>query len=255
MVEVWPDRLVQPVRTREDLQREGEVVDTVIEGLLGEWLADRIPRLAGVAHRRFRTVPAEDFEQELWSRAWRRKIQLAKYLRDGNEPYIWRELNAAATRLGKEDERYRRAVKAAQEGYKTIDEQFYSAGTLSLVLPVLVEAEWDVPSAVAHASQQTDAAGVHISGNEEAQGNYQVILMDVSTGFSLLRRNDQKILEAWFGCGDEDTEQGRWDRQGLASSMGLTYDAFRKRKDRALRQLQRELGGEDPWRRQDREAA
>lgn len=230
-------------------------MDTVIPGPLGEWLADRIPTVARMAHRRFRTVPTEDFEQEMWSRAYRRKAQLAKNLRDGNEAYIWRELNAAATRLGKEDDRYRRACKAAQEGYKTIDEQFYSAGLLSIVLPVLAEAEWDVPSAVANASHQTDAAGVHISGNEEAQGNYQVILMDVSNGFAELRRNDQKILEAWFGCGDEDTEQGRWDRQGLASSMGLTYDAFRIRKDRALRKLQRELGGEDPWRKQDREAA
>ena len=229
-------------------------MDTV-EGPLGEWLADRIPKLARIAHHRFRTVPAEDFEQEMHARAYRRRAQLAKHLRDGNEAYVWRELNAAATRLGKEDDRYRRACKAAAEGYKTIDEQFYSAGMLALVLPVLVESEWDVPAAVANASQQTDAAGVHISGSEEAQGNYQVILMDVANGFVMLNRGDQKLLEAWFGCGDEDTEQGRWDRQGLASSMGLTYEAFRKRKDRALRKLQSELGGEDPWRKQDREAA
>lgn len=227
-----------------------------VPGLLGEWLADRIPKLASLAHKRFPTVPAEDFEQEIWARAVRRKPKLALHLRDGNEAYIWRELNAAATRLGKEDDRYRRACKAAQAGYRPADEQFYSTGLLALTLPVLIAAEWDVPNAVANASHQTDAAGVHISGDDPAaQGNYQVILMDVSAAFSGLPRGDQKLLEAYYGAGDEDTEQGRWDRHGVASSMGMTYEAFKGRAHRALRRLQAQLGGEDPWRRQDREAA
>jgi len=227
-----------------------------LEGPLGEWLADRVPRLAAMAHQRFTTVPVDDFEQEIWARAIRREKQLAKYLRDGTEAYIWRELNAAATRLGKEDDRYRRACKAVAAGYKPHDEQFYSTGLLAIVLPVLIEAEFDVATAVANASHQTDAAGVHISGDDPAaQGNYQLILMDVSAAFEGLSRGDQKILEAYYGAGDEDTEQGRWDRQGIASSMGMTYEAFKQRAHRSVRKLQAELGGADPWRKQDREAA
>jgi hypothetical protein len=229
---------------------------TAIHGPLGEWLEDRIPKLAGTAHRRFPTVPVQDFEQEIWLRAYKRKLQLAKHLREGKEAFIWRELNAAATRLGKEDDRYRRACKAAAAGYKVIDEQFYSAGVLAQVLPALIEAEWDVATAVANASHQTDAAGVHISSDDPAaQGNYMVILMDVCAAFGRLTRGERRFLEVYYGAGDEDTEQGRWDRQGLASSMGLTYEAFRKRAHRALRKLQGELGGEDPWRKRDREAA
>lgn len=229
---------------------------TAITGPLRDWLEDRIPKLAAQAHRRFPTVPADDFEQEVWLRAHGRKHRLAQYLRGGNEAYVYRELNAAATRLGKEDDRYRRACKAAAAGYRTDDEQFYSTGLLGVVLPVLIAAEFDVASAVANASHQTDAAGVHISGDDPAaQGNYQVILMDVSGAFQRLRRGEQKMLEAYYGAGDEDTEQGRWDRHGLASSMGLTYEAFKGRAYRALRKLQAELGGADPWRKQDREAA
>ena len=230
-------------------------MDTVIPGPLGEWLADRIPKVARMAHRRFPTVPMEDFEQEMWLRAFNRKTRLAEFLRKDQEAYIWRELNAAATRLGKEDDRYRRACKAAAEGYRAVDEQFYSTGLLALVLPVLIGADWDVSAAVASASNQTDSAGVFIHGDQSAQGNYQVILMDVCAGFAGLKGGDQRLLEAYYGCGSEETEQGRWDRQGIASTMGLTYEAFRQRAYRALRRLQRELGGEDPWRKQDREAA
>jgi hypothetical protein len=232
------------------------MVNPEFTGQLGDWLADRVPRLAELAHRRFPQVPKEDFYQELWLRAHSHHLKLAKFLKDGNDGYAWRDLNKAVTRLGKEDDRYRRAVKAAREGYRTVDEQFYSTGMLAMVLPALIEAEFNVAEAVANASQQTDAAGVHISGDDpDSQGNYAAILVDVCTAFHGLRKGDQNIIAAYYGAGDEDTEQGRWDRHGLASSMGITYEAFKQRAYYALRKLQDELGGEDPWRRQDREAA
>jgi hypothetical protein len=225
-------------------------------GQLGDWLADRVPRLAELAHRRFPQVPKEDFLQELWLRAHTHHLKLARFLREDNDGYAWRELNRAAIRLGKEDDRYRRAVKAAREGYRTVDEQFYSTGMLAMVLPALIESELDVAEAIANASQQTDAAGVHISSDDpDSQGNYAAILIDVCTAFNALRKGDQRLLSAYYGAGDEDTEQGRWDRHGLASSMGMTYESFRKQASRALRKLQAELGGEDPWRKRDREAA
>jgi hypothetical protein len=236
------------------MPREARVSE--IDGPLGEWLADRIPKLAKLAHRRFTQVPAEDFEQEMWLRAFKRKAKLAKWLREDHDGLVWKELRAAATRLGSEDDRYRRAVKAAGEGYRVFDEVFYSTGMLAQVLPVLVMADFDVAEAVAAASHQTDAAGVHISADDpESKGNYQVILMDVAMAYQRLNGHDKSFLRKYYGTGGEDTEQGRWDRQGIASSMGMTYEAFRKQANRALRRLQAELGGEDPWRKQDRDAA
>jgi hypothetical protein len=217
---------------------------------------DRIPRLAGLAHRRFPQVPAEDFEQELWLRAYAQKAQLAKYLREGNDGYAWLLLKKATVKLGMQDDRYRRAVKAARAGYRTFDEQFYSGGLLAKALPVLIDAEFDVADAVANASQKTDAAGVYISGDDpDSQGTYTAVLIDVCAAFGRLGKGDQGILKAYYGAGDEDTEQGRWDRHGLASSMGMTYEAFKQRAYYALRKLQAELGGEDPWRKRDRKAA
>lgn len=255
MVEVWPDRLVQPGRTREDLQREGEVVDTV-EGLLGEWLADRIPKLASKNHHRFPAVPTDDFEQEMWLRATKHKAKLAQYLRQGNDAYIWRELNAAATKLGKQDDRYRRAIKAAAAGYRTIDDQFYSPKVIVAALGVLIRAEFDVSVAVNQVARADSAGQFFVRGNDpERNGDYMVVLMDVCQAFDRLKPYDQGMLKAYYDIPPEDTDENRWERRKLASSMGMTYEAFKQKAYRAVRKLQRELGGEDPWRRQDREAA
>src|SRR5215469_175031 len=223
-----------------------------ISGPLGEWLADRVPKLAALSHRRFPQVPAEDFEQEIWARAYHRKAKHAKWLREDNDGLIWKDLKAAGTRLGHEDARYRRAVKAARDGYRSIDEAFYSTGLLAQLLPALIAAGFDVPLAVANASHQTDAAGVHIRAEDpEYQGNYQVILMDVCNAYKRLNEHNRNFLKVYYGAPEEDTDEGRWERHKIASSMGMTYDAFRQKAHRALRKLQRELGGEDPWRKQD----
>jgi hypothetical protein len=223
--------------------------------VLDEWLVTRIPKLAAQAHRRFPLVPAEDFEQAMWVRALERKAKLTRLLREGRDGLAWNELRSAATRLGKEDDRERRAAKAAAEGYKPWDEEFYSAGVLAQLLTALSGAE-SVAEVIEQATNNTDAAGIHISTSDpDSSGNYMVMLIDVQTALGKLRRGDQRILQAYYGLGVEDTEEGRWERRKLASSMGLTYEALRQRVFRALRALQDELGGDSPWRRQDKDAA
>jgi hypothetical protein len=227
-----------------------------IPGPLGEWLADRIPKLASMAHRRFPRVPAEDFEQEMWAKAYANRLKHAKWLREEHDGFIIRDLKAATVKLGNEDDRYRRAVKASREGYRIIDEQFYSTGLLAKTLAVLIRAEFDVSAAVAAASHTTDSAGVHVTHEDpEAFGTYQAVLMDVCAAYNKLKRGDQHFLKLYYEIPEEDTEEYRWERRRLASSQGMTYEAFKQRAYDARRRLQRELGGEDPWRKQDREAA
>lgn len=226
-----------------------------ITGPLGEWLADRVPKVARMAHRRFPMVPLEDFEQEIWARAVLKKLKLAVYLRQENEAYIWRELNAAATKLGKQDDRYRRAAKAAAAGYRNFDEQFYSPRVITAALAVLIRADFDVAVAVSQVSR-ADQSGQFIQSNDpERCGDYMVVLMDVCEGYKRLGRADQNTLKAYYDIPPEDTDENRWERHKLASTMGLTYEAFKQKAYRAVRKLQAELGGEDPWRKQDREAA
>ena len=229
-----------------------------LSGPLAEWLADRIPKWAAGAHKRFRMVPSEDFEQEMWARALKRAPKLAKHFREGQEELIYTELRSAATKLGMEDDRSRRAAKASAAGYSSFDEQFYTPGVLARLITALAGAECKPELAMEQAVFGTDAAGIHIQIEDPFSGaeNYMAMLVDVKEGLDRIKRGHRNILLQYYGLPvDDDTDEGRWERRKLASSMGITYEALRSRVHYAKEALQRELGGEDPWRKQDREAA
>lgn len=219
-------------------------------GPLAEFLADRIPKTASRVHGRYKSIPAEDYEQAMWLEMLSRPEKYRAYLADGRGGLIQRELYRACRKVTQEDRRYRMAVQAAGDGFSPYDIEFYSTGTLAHLLPALVEAEFDVSQAMDKAASSTDAAGIHIRTEDPFGGaeNYLVVLIDVTSAFARLPEGMKRLLRTYYGANQEDTEEGRWAREGLASSMGLTSEALRQRVHRALRRLQDELGGTDPWR-------
>lgn len=228
----------------------------MVGGPLGEHLADRIPRAAQAGHKRFPCVPAADFEQVMWERVLRDPAKFRKLLADGREGIIWKELSRAATKLGNEDDRYRRAVKAMAAGtqpgvpgYHVADEEFYSKGMLEHILPVLIEAEFNPANAIERATNGTDAAGVRIQTSESgtAAETYMAILIDVTQAFGKLNSYHQNLLKRYYGISQEDTSQGRWERESEASSMGMTLKALQGKVYRAVSLLQVLLGGSSPW--------
>jgi hypothetical protein len=216
---------------------------------LSELLGDRIPKAASRAHRRYPAVPRDDFEQVMWERALAEGPHFRKLFEEGKLEVIWVELCRAGAKAGREDDRYRRAVKALGDGYSVYDIEFYSTRMLAHLLPVLIEAEFNVSQAMEKAAASTDAAGIHIRTDDPFGGaeNYLVVLVDVTSAFDRLPEGMQRLLKTYYGVSQEDTEEGRWARDGLASSMGLTANALYVRVHRALQRLQDELGGADPW--------
>jgi|SRR5579859_775192 len=216
---------------------------------LSEFLASRIPRAAQKAHQRFPAVPVDDFEQAMWEKILRAPVKFTRLHEQEKYGAIWAELRREGTRLGQDDNRYRQATKALAEGYSVYDVEFYSTGVLAKILPALAEADFDVAEAMDRSSSSTDAAGIHIRSSDPFGGseNYLVILIDVAKAYSRLPEGMRRLLQTYYGVSQEDTEDGRWAREGLASSMGLTADALRQRVHRALQRLQDELGGPDPW--------
>lgn len=219
-------------------------------GPLAEFLADRIPKAARGGVKRFPRVPSEDFEQAMWLRVLARQDHFRKLFNAGSEGAIWSELHRAATKLGSEDDRYRRAQKAADSGYSVDDEGFYSTAILGMLTEVLVEAEFDVGAAVVSATQATDAAGVHINVSDPFNGteNYTAMLLDVSAAFHRCPRSTTDLLLTYYGVRQDDSSAGLLARQKLAESMGFTEENLRQRVHRALKRLQSEVGGETPWR-------
>lgn len=224
-------------------------LETAIGGPLAEFLADRIPKAAKVAHRRFHGVPAEDFEQAMWLRVLAKPAKFRKLFDEAKYGIIWAELRREGTKVGQEDRRYHLAAQAAADGFSPYDIEFYSTRLLGRLLPALVEAEFDTAKAMERAAGSTDAAGIHIRSSDPFGGaeNYLVVLVDVVRAFGKLPEGMQRLLKTYYAVSQADDEQGRWDRDGLASSMGLTGEALRSRVHRALQRLQDELGGTDPW--------
>lgn len=221
---------------------------------LDEHLAEAIPKAARNRHRRFPHVPYEDFEQELVLRVLAKQAKFALWHEEGKIGTIWLELLNAGTALGYQDDRNRRAAKAAAAGYSPDDEEFYSTGMLRHLLPVLIEAEFDPANAVERATQGTDAAGVRIHGSspENAAETYMVVLIDVVTAFRKLSPYQRNLLMSYYALDQSDTESGRWERESKASSMGMTFKAYQRKVDRAVDELADKLGGKNPWIRSGR---
>lgn len=229
-----------------------DVVDTAaprLGGPLAEYLAKHIPIIARHAHLSYSYVPADDYEQTMWLAVLSSPHRFQAPFEEGKHWAVNKRLREAAAKATKEDDRYRRAKRAAAGGYSTDDIEFYSTGLLGKILPALIAADFDVSDAMQRASSGTDAAGVHIRSNDPFGGaeNYQVMLIDIATAWKRLPEGQRRLLRAYYGVRQDDTEDGRWARQQLASSMGITVDTLYKRANRGLRRLQEELGGENPW--------
>jgi hypothetical protein len=78
-----------------------------------------------------------------------------------------------------------------------------------------------------------------------------VILIDVVTAYRKLSPYQQRILADYYGLSQEDTDQGRWERESYASSQGMTLKAYQQRVYRAVEALERQLGGRNPWLRSE----
>ena len=220
-------------------------------GPLSEYLAEQIPRAARASYVRYRYIPADDYEQAMWLEALSRPRRFREPFDRGELNLIKTRLYDAAAKATREDDRYRRALRAAEAGYSTDDIAFYSTGLVAVLLPVLIEADWDVGDAMQRASSGVDAAGVFIRSTDPFSGaeNYLTMLIDVKDAWERLTEGQRRLLKAYYSCDQTDSDDGRWERDGLAASMGLTPEALRKRVSRALARLQEELGGADPWRR------
>jgi hypothetical protein len=225
------------------------VISETLPAPLAEFLADRIPRAAKNVHRRYPQVPEDDLAQAMWVKVLAGPRKFCQLWDQGRTGIIWEELRRAGSVAGREDDRYRRACRAAADGYSVYDIEFYTTGVLAVILPALAECGFDVSAAMEKASAGTDAAGVHIRSSDPFGGaeNYLVILTDVAGAYARLPEGMRRLLATYYRASQEDTQDGRWEREGLASSMGLTGEALRQRVHRALQRLQHELGGDDPW--------
>ena len=202
-----------------------------------EYLAGIIPQLAARAHASCKMIPAEDIEQGMWEAALARADKIDTLLKEGRTWNIGRILwRSASTQIRGED-RYQRARRALARGYAVEDEAFYSTGLIAVLLPLYLD------GGVSSEPPKGRQVNTHVSSSEES-GEYLAMMLDIDTAMRRIPAYHRTILERYYTY---PQGSGGWTHEEIASALGITPTAARKRVSRALRAMQEVLGGASPW--------
>jgi hypothetical protein len=185
----------------------------------------------------------DDLKQEMWLEAVAREGILSGHLDAGNEDAISVVLKGAGRRVVTAEKREIRAKKAALAGYETYDEVFYTLGSLRRLLPMYLDNDKEI-ALKAPRGRELD---VQVSnGGTVHHGDYMVTMIDLDRAFVALREPQRKILGRYFSY---PQGSGGWTHNEISSAMGMKPNELSSRVHYALKALQRELGGQNPWNR------
>jgi DNA-directed RNA polymerase specialized sigma24 family protein len=135
-------------------------------------------------------------------------------------------------------ERYARREKAARSGYQTGDEAYYERATLAQLLPFVIASIID--GTVLEQAQEMVRDGQPKGSSSPAEGgNLLAILLDIKKGYMKLETEEQQLL-VW-----------RYHESLTLAQMAAILECAVSTADRrcinAIRALQKNLGGETPW--------
>ena len=201
---------------------------------------DIAPSVAYTVYRRYKKfVDKDDIKQECLMWAMTRIKYINEQLgepdtekrRHNEQKIAWQMLRVA--------ERYARKEKAARSGYQTGDEAYYERAMLGQLLPFVIASVID--GAVLEQAQEMVKDGQPRGSSSPAEGgNLLAILIDIKKAYIKLEPAFQQIL-VW-----------RHHENLTLSQIAHLLECHVSTADRkcigALRELQKELGGENPWR-------
>ena len=200
---------------------------------------DIVPSIAySVSQRYGKFVERDDVKQECYNWALTRAAYINEQLgeidtdkrRHNEQKIAWQMLRVA--------ERYARKEKAARSGYQTGDEAYYERATLAQLLPFVIASVID--GTVLEQAQEMVKDGQPRGSSSPAEGgNLLAILLDIKKGYLKLDTEEQQLL-IW-----------RYHESLTLSQMAAILECAVSTADRrcinALRALQKNLGGETPW--------
>lgn len=179
--------------------------------------------VADVAYRTWRKwrswVERADVEQELW--VW-------AYAREGLDELAPAQLGGTLRDVA---ERYARREKAQRSGYRPGDEAFYTLPLLrelisTLGLGITARGVDDTNTKVA----RRGAAGPTLE--------YETMMADLRAGLAQLSKDERDLLIVIY--------QSSWTYAEVGAELDLTEDQVNNAVSRAVRRLQRAMGGRKP---------
>ena len=201
---------------------------------------DIAPSVAYTVYRRYKKfVDKDDVKQEclMWSMTRIEYIneQLSEpdteKRRHNEQKIAWQMLRVA--------ERYARKEKAIKSGYQTGDEAYYERATLGQLLPFVIASVID--GTVLEQAQEMVKDGQPRGSSSPAEGgNLIAILIDIKKAYVKLDPQYQQLL-VWRHHESLTLAQ-------IAHLLECAVSTADRRCINALRELQRQLGGENPWR-------
>ena len=201
---------------------------------------DIAPSVAYTVYRRYKKyIDKDDIKQECLMWAMTRieyiNFQLSEpdieKRRHNEQKVAWQMLRVA--------ERYARKEKAAKSGYQTGDEAYYERATLGQLLPFVIASVID--GTVLEQAQEMVKDGQPRGSSSPAEGgNLLAILIDIKKAYVKLEPQFQQLL-AWRHHENLTLAQ-------IAGLLEVAVSTADRRCIGALRALQKELGGENPWR-------
>jgi hypothetical protein len=187
---------------------------------------DMVQTLATDYSRKYTMLDRDDIAQELWvwfvahPRKYKEWCDLEQKDRD---KLIAKSLrNAAITYCERE--------KARKIGYDTSDLYYYDVSVVEAFLPSIISETYVIPVKIQDINAKFGSGGIS-DGN-----NWLALRSDIATGYYKLSEAKQNVLRLRFSI-----EQPDWAT--LAKDMDSTPEGARKKVERALNSLVKNLGG------------
>lgn len=201
-------------------------------------LSDIIPLVVRQRWQFYPSPSMEDLEAELWLACVEESDWVENNTDNSEALKSW--LRQVARRIQKSEERTYRAERAYASGYQPIDECFYSLTALRHLIPAYLDGGISEHPPKGRVEQGPIG---HTDGSE--YGNWLVMMADIDQALKEIPEGQSRLLQRYFAY-----PQGRsgWTHLEISAAMGQEPEALTGRVRRALRAVQRVLGGPDPAR-------
>jgi hypothetical protein len=197
---------------------------------------DMVQTLANDYARKYSMLERDDIAQELW--VWfvahpRKYKEWSALEQKDRDKLIAKSLRNAALK-------YCERAKSQKIGYDMSDLYYYDTSVVEAFLPSIIGETYEIPTKIKDLGSQ-------VKSNEVSDGNNWLALRsDIAGGYYKLTEAKQNVLRLRFSI-----EQPDWAT--LAKDMDSTPEGARKKVERALASLVKNLGGWRPYHDQDTE--
>lgn len=198
------------------------------------------PSVAYTLYRRYKAyVEKADLEQECLQWALSRDEWIAELMSVPDEEDLKHNEKRIAWQMRRVAERYARKEKAIKSGYQLNDEVYYETFTLGQLLPFVVASVID--GTVLEQVQEMIRDGQPRGSSSPAEGGGLLAsLIDIKKAYLQLEQEDQVLLRMRY--------HENATLQQVAQYLECATSTADRRCSNALRRLQDELGGDNPFR-------